>query len=347
MGNLSVWAGSRHRGFASHRRDKQRRRPLSGAQWPIHDHLLRQRRLAVHGAAAPRIRGAQSLAIYATGGLALTQLRTDFSFVDSAGALEFGANTLKAGYAAGGGIEAPLTGQLSIKAEYLHLAFANSAGVQTASNLPGQSFFHAGDLKTDIVRVGLNYRFDVPGSPSNSNPAVMFKAPPMRVEPPLFNDWQIEAGTRLWFSTGTVGAPQPLIDIPTLAGTLGHWRRSWRHGWSTASSMRYPAKHSRASITAADFLSKALSAPAASAAAISTTRIFRPASLIPTHCRTHRAISLTAPSMPATAFSGRLERGLALSSAIITTGRRSTHTAAISSPAPTSARRHCRRVCSR
>ena len=153
--------------------------------------------------------------IYATGGLALTQLRTDFSYVDSVGAFESGLlNTLKAGYAAGGGIEAPLTRQLSIKAEYLHLAFANSTGVQTASNLASQSFFHSGDLKADVVRGGLNYRFDAAGSPPNSGPAVILKAPPMRVEPPLFNDWQIEAGTRLWLSTGSVGAPQPLIDVP-------------------------------------------------------------------------------------------------------------------------------------
>ena len=85
--------------------------------------------------------------IYATGGLALTQLRTDFSFVDSAGALEVGP-----AQHVGGGIEAPLTRQLSVKAEYLHLAFANSAGMQTASNLPVQSFFHSGDLKTNVVR---------------------------------------------------------------------------------------------------------------------------------------------------------------------------------------------------
>ena len=36
------------------------------------------------------------------------------------------------------------------------------------------------------------------------------------------SDWEVEVGARLWFSTGTIGAPQPLLNTPEiLASRLG------------------------------------------------------------------------------------------------------------------------------
>ena len=85
---------------------------------------------------------------YATGGLALTQLRSDFSFVDSnptdenvPTSTESGKlDTVKVGYTVGGGVEAPLTDRLNLKAEYLYADFANTAaggGVQRSRPGPG------------------------------------------------------------------------------------------------------------------------------------------------------------------------------------------------------------------
>ena len=159
---------------------------------------------------------------YATGGLALTQLRSDFSYIDDNAALapfpgvvESGQlKRLKPGYAVGGGIEAPLTDRLScLKADYLHVEFANTAGSETVSDLqildPGQVISHSGDLKADIVRAGLNYRFGDSGAPSSGDPIMPLKALLWKNPPSAFNDWQMETGARVWFSSGIVGAPQP------------------------------------------------------------------------------------------------------------------------------------------
>ena len=164
---------------------------------------------------------------YATGGLAVTQLESDFSFIDNRGTLESGRiNAAVAGYAVGGGVEAPLTSRLSLKVDYLFVDFPNTPGSVTANSLstsfPGQVFSHSSDFKADIVRAGLNYRFGGPDGSPGSNLILPFKPPDWKVPPVLASGWELEAGARLWFSSGTVGAPQPLLDTPptTLASRL-------------------------------------------------------------------------------------------------------------------------------
>jgi opacity protein-like surface antigen/outer membrane protease len=154
--------------------------------------------------------------LYATGGLALTQLQSDFSYVDASIGFEFEnarLNTLKAGYAVGAGIEAPLTDRLSLKAEYLHVGFGNTAGAETANalgNVPPQEVFaHSSDLKADMVRAGLNYHFGDPGAAPGGGPIIALKAP----TPPVFTDWQVETGSRLWLSSGR-DQEGPLFSAP-------------------------------------------------------------------------------------------------------------------------------------
>ena len=154
---------------------------------------------------------------YATGGLAVTQLESDFSFIDNRGTLESGRiNAAVAGYAVGGGVEAPLTSRLSLKVDYLFVDFPNTPGSVTANSLstsfPGQVFSHSSDFKADIVRAGLNYRFGGPDGSPGSNLILPFKPPDWKVPPVLASGWELEAGARLWFSSGTVGAPQPLLE---------------------------------------------------------------------------------------------------------------------------------------
>lgn len=164
---------------------------------------------------------------YGTGGVAITQLQSDFSFVDNKGALESGSlNTAKVGYAVGGGVEAPLTGRITVKVDYLHVAFANTAGSASANSLstsfPAQQFSYSGDMKADIIRAGLNYRLGGPDATSLNDPVLWFKTPGSRPQPAFFAGWQLETGARLWLGTGSVGAPQPLLNDPptTLASRL-------------------------------------------------------------------------------------------------------------------------------
>jgi outer membrane immunogenic protein len=92
---------------------------------------------------------------YVTGGAAFANINNDQSALSPLAS----ANTTKAGWTAGGGVEAVLWGNWSAKAEYLRAEFgqtpfcpAAGCGVVVVSN-----YTHL-----DIVRVGLNYKFGGP-----------------------------------------------------------------------------------------------------------------------------------------------------------------------------------------
>jgi len=94
---------------------------------------------------------------YGTGGAAFTTLKGNFGFTDAIGDFESAAvsNSLT-GYAVGGGVEAGLWQQWSIRAEYLYVDFSR---ISTTGFVNGtQPVNHSIDLKANIVRIGLNYR---------------------------------------------------------------------------------------------------------------------------------------------------------------------------------------------
>lgn len=104
---------------------------------------------------------------FATGGAAFTTLNGSFSFSDAAptfGMESASLSATKVGYAVGGGVEAKLWANWSVKAEYL---FADFGRVSVNSNnltsfgivFPGQVFTHSIDLNANIARLGLNYHF--------------------------------------------------------------------------------------------------------------------------------------------------------------------------------------------
>ena len=120
----------------------------------------------------PRIGwAANNWLFYATGGLAVTNLNAVFAFNDTFASAVEGASisNTRLGYTVGGGIEAGLWDRWTLKVEYLYVNF-NSVSV-TSTNLvvlsqalatvpiPAQQFTHSVDLKANIARVGLNYRF--------------------------------------------------------------------------------------------------------------------------------------------------------------------------------------------
>jgi outer membrane immunogenic protein len=105
---------------------------------------------------------------FATGGAAFTHLSGNFAFSDTfATAAESGSvSSTRAGWTAGGGVEAGLWGNWSIKAEYLYVDFgrisANSTNLTAFTPVvafPTNVFTHSVDLKANIARLGLNYRF--------------------------------------------------------------------------------------------------------------------------------------------------------------------------------------------
>ena len=120
----------------------------------------------------------------------------------SNGLLETGRiNTIKTGYAAGAGIEAPLTERLSVKAEYLYVKFSG-ATVESGLLAPfNQPFTHSADLAVNIARIGRNYRWGGDVSPATAA-VIPIKAPRLPALEPVGSSWVIETGARLWFSTG-------------------------------------------------------------------------------------------------------------------------------------------------
>lgn len=107
--------------------------------------------------------------LYVTGGLAVTQIKGDFSFSDTFAAASESASIskTKAGWALGGGFEYGFAGPWTVKLEYLHVDFGSVS--TTSTNLafggfggggvsPVNVYTHSIKMSDDIVRLGLNYR---------------------------------------------------------------------------------------------------------------------------------------------------------------------------------------------
>jgi outer membrane immunogenic protein len=109
--------------------------------------------------------------VYATGGLAISNINYKSAFTDTfATASAYNSFPSTAyGFAVGGGAEYALTANWSIKGEYLYVNFAKtsdtSATLQAftpAVAFPTNTFTHSADLTSNIVRLGLNYKFSAP-----------------------------------------------------------------------------------------------------------------------------------------------------------------------------------------
>lgn len=106
-----------------------------------------------------------NLLLYATGGLAVTNLRGSHTYTDNsifALAGNWSASATKVGWTVGGGLEWAVTQKWSIKAEYLYAKFGsvNASGLIRA---PGFGYSDAintsVDLAAHMARVGANFRF--------------------------------------------------------------------------------------------------------------------------------------------------------------------------------------------
>ena len=103
---------------------------------------------------------------YATGGLALTDVRYNSTFTDTFDdAFETGEiKKTRAGYTMGGGVEVRATDNWSVKGEYLYSDFgriaAQGSTFETSEDTgPATVFTHAVKMKSHNIRFGVNYRF--------------------------------------------------------------------------------------------------------------------------------------------------------------------------------------------
>jgi outer membrane immunogenic protein len=112
-----------------------------------------------------------NLLIYATGGLAVTDVKVTSTYNDNLaavgftpGASMFAHNTdTKYGFVVGGGAEWALTGNWSLRGEYLYVDFGSvtTSGLVTNPDLQGTAtpISISEDLSEHIARAGINYRF--------------------------------------------------------------------------------------------------------------------------------------------------------------------------------------------
>ncbi len=107
--------------------------------------------------------------MYATGGLAVTDLEVTNTFSDAGGGSMFAKNTdTKIGFVVGGGAEWVLTGNWTLKGEYLYVDFGSvtASGLATNPAFPvagaANPITISDDLSEHIGRAGFNYRFQTP-----------------------------------------------------------------------------------------------------------------------------------------------------------------------------------------
>ena len=159
--------------------------------------------------------------VYVTGGLGLTLFQSDFVFSREStqtGNVDFfeskKVDRVKPGYVIGAGVEGALTHRLSFKVEYQHEKFNTiKANNQATNNPAGNQISSTVNLKSNVVRIGLNYHFNNQTSGKFADPLLSsdFFDP---------ENWEFEMGGRLFPSTGLDGAPQPLLNPSNVGDRL-------------------------------------------------------------------------------------------------------------------------------
>jgi outer membrane immunogenic protein len=100
---------------------------------------------------------------YATGGLAVGEARSSFTFTENQGAnvaLTVPSSGAKLGYTLGVGVEAALGNNWSVKAEYLFVDLGSrSVSAANSTGFGPIVFNQSFNIRDNIVRAGINYRF--------------------------------------------------------------------------------------------------------------------------------------------------------------------------------------------
>jgi opacity protein-like surface antigen len=136
---------------------------------------------------------------YVTGGLAVGGIAhtvdiggvsLDANGNPVASATDFVSRTAKAGWAVGGGIEARLAGNLTGKIEYLHMDFGtDSAATQNNQNALPVAVAVTSRVAEDILRVGINYKFDPNAQAPAAAKSLLPERPRIIVTAPVPTAW--------------------------------------------------------------------------------------------------------------------------------------------------------------
>lgn len=96
--------------------------------------------------------------LYVTGGLAYGEIRSNETLTVGALATSTSFDNTRAGWTIGGGVEGVVSGNWTVKLEYLYMDFGtiNNTFIGTAPFTPLNLSTHVTD---NVVRVGLNYHF--------------------------------------------------------------------------------------------------------------------------------------------------------------------------------------------
>jgi outer membrane immunogenic protein len=108
---------------------------------------------------------AERLLVYATGGLAYGSVKTRSSYVVTENGADVGSfaasrSNVRWGWTIGAGAEYAVTNNLSLKAEYLYVDFDSKHLTATDADNPGLSYNVKDETRFQILRAGLNYRFN-------------------------------------------------------------------------------------------------------------------------------------------------------------------------------------------
>jgi outer membrane immunogenic protein len=101
----------------------------------------------------------QKWLVYATGGLAYGEVQSSGSVTVGGTTASGSSDSVRAGWTAGGGVEAALWGAWSVKVEYLYVDLGHVSDTYTGTGIftPVMTNSHVTD---NIVRAGLNYHFN-------------------------------------------------------------------------------------------------------------------------------------------------------------------------------------------
>jgi outer membrane immunogenic protein len=98
---------------------------------------------------------------YITGGLAVTQIKYATTYADVTGNTEAaGQSSTRTGWTIGGGLEHVFSQNWTAKIEYLYANFGSTATSGPVLPSNGQTFNHNVSLTSQIVRAGINYKFN-------------------------------------------------------------------------------------------------------------------------------------------------------------------------------------------
>jgi outer membrane immunogenic protein len=105
--------------------------------------------------------------LYATGGMAIAELKLSqqATVCNNGGCLphlDGAASSTKVGWVVGGGVEHALTGNWSVKAEYLYMDFGPVSlrrFVDSGGIFPNLFIDNTANLRAHIARFGINYKF--------------------------------------------------------------------------------------------------------------------------------------------------------------------------------------------